>query len=279
MCRGPTRAWDSDRPRSRTSTRSAAWWVPGRTGARASRARTSSPAGSASRPRAPTATRWRASGGAASSLFDPPPAERGLVGAGTIHHIAWACDDGLPAWRQRVIGMGCRATPVIDRGHVRSIYFREPSGVLFEIATRGRDIAEPGPRPGGRGPSAFASGRPPRSRRLPARPNLPRDRGGSDRMEGCSQRGPARTSIRSHARGRLAVLLALACLMAAAPTRAAASVTIGQLTPVPASRRPAAPPTSTSWSRASPAGTCTWRGRRARSPPGQRTPPAPAPTM
>ncbi|MGC1813349.1 MAG: hypothetical protein WA696_04325, partial [Solirubrobacterales bacterium] len=80
-------------------------------------------------------------------VFDPPPPERGLVGAGTIHHIAWACDEGLPAWRQRVIGMGCRATPVIDRGHCRSIYFREPSGVLFEIATRGRDIAEPGPVP------------------------------------------------------------------------------------------------------------------------------------
>ena len=80
-------------------------------------------------------------------VFDPPPAERGRVGTGTIHHIAWACDDGLPAWRQRVIGMGCRATPVIDRGHCRSIYFREPSGVLFEIATRGRDIAEPGPVP------------------------------------------------------------------------------------------------------------------------------------
>jgi len=54
-------------------------------------------------------------------------------------------------------------------------------------------------------------------------------------MKGCLQRGPARTSIRSHARGRLAVLLALACLTAAAPTRAAASVTIGQLTPFPPS--------------------------------------------
>jgi hypothetical protein len=39
-----------------------------------------------------------------------------------------------------VIGMGCRVTPVIDRGHCRSIYFREPSGVLFEIAARGEDI-------------------------------------------------------------------------------------------------------------------------------------------
>ena len=99
-------------------------------------------------------------------VFDPPPPERGLVGAGTIHHIAWACDEGLPAWRQRVIGMGCTATPVIDRGHCRSIYFREPSGVLFEIATRGQDIAEARTRPGGRGPSAVPSGRPPRSRRL-----------------------------------------------------------------------------------------------------------------
>jgi glyoxalase family protein len=82
--------------------------------------------------------------GSSVFVFDPRPAERGHVGTGTIHHIAWACDDGLPAWRQRVIGMGCRATPVIDRAHCRSIYFREPSGVLFEIATRGRDIADPG---------------------------------------------------------------------------------------------------------------------------------------
>ena len=66
--------------------------------------------------------------------FDAPPPERGRLGAGTIHHIAWATDGFLPAWRQRVIGMGCVATPVIDRGHCRSVYFREPSGVLFEIA-------------------------------------------------------------------------------------------------------------------------------------------------
>ena len=69
--------------------------------------------------------------------FDEPPAARGRVGTGTIHHVAWACAGGLPAWRQRVIGMGCRATPVVDRGHCRSIYFREPSGVMFEIAAQG----------------------------------------------------------------------------------------------------------------------------------------------
>jgi glyoxalase family protein len=67
--------------------------------------------------------------------FDTPPATRGAAGAGTIHHVAWAADGHLPAWRQRVIGLGCRATPVIERGRCRSIYFREPSGVLFEIAT------------------------------------------------------------------------------------------------------------------------------------------------
>jgi glyoxalase family protein len=66
--------------------------------------------------------------------FDAPPPERGRLGAGTIHHVAWSTKGALPAWRQRVIGMGCVATPVIDRGHWRSIYFREPSGVLFEVA-------------------------------------------------------------------------------------------------------------------------------------------------
>ena len=78
--------------------------------------------------------------------FDRPPDARGRPGTGTIHHVAWACAGGLPAWRQRVIGMGCRATPVIDRGHCRSIYFREPSGVLFEIAAQISAGTRPEPR-------------------------------------------------------------------------------------------------------------------------------------
>jgi glyoxalase family protein len=81
--------------------------------------------------------------------FDPPPLERDRLGAGSIHHVAWAADGSLAAWRQRVIGMGCVATPVIDRGRRHSIYFREPSGVLFEIAASsgvgGRDVSEVGP--------------------------------------------------------------------------------------------------------------------------------------
>jgi glyoxalase family protein len=70
--------------------------------------------------------------------YDEPPAERGLSGAGTVHHVAWASPlDRHEAWRQRVAQAGARPTPVIDRFYFRSIYFREPSGVLFEIATIG----------------------------------------------------------------------------------------------------------------------------------------------
>jgi glyoxalase family protein len=70
--------------------------------------------------------------------YDEPPAERGLQGAGTVHHIAWASQmDEHEAWRDKAISAGARPTPVIDRFWFRSIYFREPSGVLFEIATLG----------------------------------------------------------------------------------------------------------------------------------------------
>jgi glyoxalase family protein len=71
-------------------------------------------------------------------LYDPPPAERGLQGAGSIHHVAWGCQPGdIEEWQHHVSAAGARATPVIDRYYFRSVYFREPSGVLFEIATIG----------------------------------------------------------------------------------------------------------------------------------------------
>ena len=71
-------------------------------------------------------------------VYDDPPAERGLSGAGTVHHVAWASPlDEHEAWRQRVLVAGGHPTPIIDRFYFRSIYFREPSGVLFEIATLG----------------------------------------------------------------------------------------------------------------------------------------------
>jgi glyoxalase family protein len=64
--------------------------------------------------------------------------ERGIGGAGTVHHVAWASSQQEhETWRQRVLEAGGSPTPVIDRFYFRSIYFREPSGVLFEIATIG----------------------------------------------------------------------------------------------------------------------------------------------
>ena len=83
---------------------------------------------------------WEARGDNRGGRFsyDPAPAQRGLSGAGTVHHIAWASEmDDHEAWRRRVAEGGMDVTPVIDRFWFRSIYFREPSGVLFEIATLG----------------------------------------------------------------------------------------------------------------------------------------------
>ena len=63
---------------------------------------------------------------------------RGVGGAGTVHHIAWAVPyDDHEAWRERVVAAGVRATPVIDRHYFRSVYFREPGGILYELATIG----------------------------------------------------------------------------------------------------------------------------------------------
>jgi glyoxalase family protein len=71
-----------------------------------------------------------------SYAYDAPPEHRGIPGAGTVHHVAWATtDDEHPAWRDQVRGHGAHPTDVIDRHYFRSIYFREPSGVLFELAT------------------------------------------------------------------------------------------------------------------------------------------------
>jgi glyoxalase family protein len=70
--------------------------------------------------------------------YDDPPPERGRQGAGTVHHIAFASTlDEHEAWRGVAEQGGAQPTPVIDRHYFRSIYFREPSGVLFEIATLG----------------------------------------------------------------------------------------------------------------------------------------------
>jgi predicted esterase/catechol 2,3-dioxygenase-like lactoylglutathione lyase family enzyme len=75
-------------------------------------------------------------------------------GAGTVHHVAWSIADDATqlAIRDRVIHAGLHSTPVIDRKYFRSVYFREPGGVLYELATRppGFAIDEPVERLGER---------------------------------------------------------------------------------------------------------------------------------
>ncbi|HEY4283685.1 MAG TPA: ring-cleaving dioxygenase [Chthoniobacterales bacterium] len=61
----------------------------------------------------------------------------GQIAAGTVHHIAFRAgsDDEQAEWRQKLVDLGLGVTPVIDRQYFHSIYFREPGGILFEIAT------------------------------------------------------------------------------------------------------------------------------------------------
>ncbi|MCW2990589.1 MAG: Glyoxalase/bleomycin resistance protein/dioxygenase [Solirubrobacterales bacterium] len=83
---------------------------------------------------------WRLTGAQRHGLYHyaPPPDERGIPGAGTIHHVAWsAADDAeLTAYRERAVAAGAHPTHIIDLQYFHSVYFREPSGVLFELASR-----------------------------------------------------------------------------------------------------------------------------------------------
>ncbi len=72
-----------------------------------------------------------------------PDAPHGTVGIGGVHHVAFRTpnSDEHLAWQQRLTAAGLHPTPVIDRFYFRSLYFREPGGVLFEIATDGPGFA------------------------------------------------------------------------------------------------------------------------------------------
>jgi glyoxalase family protein len=78
--------------------------------------------------------------------YDTPPG-RGVQGAGSIHHVAWSAadDNELARFREVAIAAGARPTSIIDRQYFHSVYFREPSGVLFELASRnvGFTVDEP----------------------------------------------------------------------------------------------------------------------------------------
>ena len=72
-------------------------------------------------------------------LIERPEGQFGINSAGTVHHIAFRCADDLEQvhWRELLGEHGLHPTPVIDRFYFHSIYFREPGGILFEIATEG----------------------------------------------------------------------------------------------------------------------------------------------
>jgi glyoxalase family protein len=74
---------------------------------------------------------------------DAPDAPRGMWGIGSVHHLAWRVNDDAHQReiRTRVESAGSHPTPVIDRFWFKSVYFKEPGGVLFELATDGPGFA------------------------------------------------------------------------------------------------------------------------------------------
>jgi glyoxalase family protein len=83
---------------------------------------------------------WELRGEVRGSLiaYDPPPQEPGRQSAGTVHHVAWGTTVAEhPNWDVLLRGAGVHTSGIVDRHYFHSIYFREPSGVLFEIADDG----------------------------------------------------------------------------------------------------------------------------------------------
>ena len=78
-------------------------------------------------------------GAARVDLLCRPEAVPGTMGVGAIHHVAWRVADAAAQarWRERLLEAGVDVSPVMDRKYFTSLYFREPGGVLFEIATDG----------------------------------------------------------------------------------------------------------------------------------------------
>ncbi|WIV60339.1 ring-cleaving dioxygenase [Amycolatopsis nalaikhensis] len=84
--------------------------------------------------------RFAAGDGGPGALVDvlvTPDAPRGLVAAGTVHHVAWRAPDEetQKTWREELVDKGVHVTSILDRQYFRSIYFREPGGTLLEVAT------------------------------------------------------------------------------------------------------------------------------------------------
>ena len=93
-----------------------------------------------------TRVRYSAGSGALGSHVDLlllPAGNRGRLGAGTVHHIAFRAPDDAAqrSWREQLAAYPLEVTQVLDRTYFHSIYFREPGGVLFELATDGPGFA------------------------------------------------------------------------------------------------------------------------------------------
>jgi glyoxalase family protein len=78
--------------------------------------------------------------------FDPAPAERARQSAGTVHHVAWGTTDAeMGAWIEAVSAAGIPNSGLVDRYYFHSLYFREPGGVLYELATEEPGFLVDGP--------------------------------------------------------------------------------------------------------------------------------------
>jgi glyoxalase family protein len=92
--------------------------------------------------------RWELRGGKRGGwiALDPSPAERGRQSAGTVHHVAWYTTDAEQGeWLARLNEAGVPNSGIIDRHYFHSLYFREPGGVLFELATEEPGFTVDGP--------------------------------------------------------------------------------------------------------------------------------------
>jgi glyoxalase family protein len=90
--------------------------------------------------------RYAATGAGSGRIVDvvcSPDGRRGRLGAGIVHHIAWRTSDAAQQkyWRDDLVARAFNVSPIMDRVYFRSIYFREPGGILFEIATDGPGFA------------------------------------------------------------------------------------------------------------------------------------------
>jgi glyoxalase family protein len=91
---------------------------------------------------------WEIRGGRRGGwiAFDPAPEEPGRQSAGTVHHIAWATKDAdAPRWVKTLDEVGLGSSGIVDRHYFHSVYFREPGGILYELATEEPGFTVDGP--------------------------------------------------------------------------------------------------------------------------------------